>query len=113
MKLLTQDAVLACDHQAGIVSIIPTQPLVSINGRKVLVEPDTVARPIAGCPNAGPTIKPCTSTLPVTAGYSQLLRVNGRRICLDTVRGLTDGTPPGTVNYSVKLAGQQFVTATG
>lgn len=111
MQVLTQDAVVLCDHQGGVVSIVPSQILVSVDGRKVLVEPDPVAKPIAGCPNVGPTIKPCTSTLPVTAGYSTFIRIDGRRICLDTVRGLTDGMPPGTVNYSVKVPGQKLVSS--
>ena len=29
--------------------------------------------------------------------------------CLDSVRGLTDGTPPGTVHYQVRSPGQDWV----
>jgi hypothetical protein len=45
----------------------------------------------------------------VTAGYSDLIRINGKRVCLDTVTGLTDGTPPGLVKYKVNNAGQPSV----
>ena len=45
-------------------------------------------------------------------GYSDLLRVEGRRICLETVTGLTDGTPPGTVLYEVRDPGQDVVRQT-
>jgi hypothetical protein len=45
----------------------------------------------------------------VKAGYSDLLRIDGRRICLDSLNGLTDGTPPGTVMYKVNEPGQPFV----
>jgi hypothetical protein len=114
--LVTEDAAIACDHATGRVRIAPSQNLVRINGRRVLVEPDPVAWPIVGCSNTNPMIgiKPCTSTLAVADGYSALVRVGGRRVCLQTVTGLTDGTPPGTVNYSVtgdvvKLTGQDFV----
>jgi hypothetical protein len=110
MKILTENALLVCDHEAGRVSIAPTQNLVRINSRRVLVERDPESRSIAGCPNVGATIKPCLSTLPVRQGYSHLLRINGHRICLDTVRGLTDGTPPGTVDYHVRNPGQTLVT---
>ncbi len=110
MKILTQDAVLVCTHELGVVGIVPTQSLVTVNGRRVLVEPDPVARPIVGCPNIGPTIKPCTSTLVVQAGYSDLVRIDDRRVCLDPVTGLTDGTPPGTVKYKVRSAGQDLVS---
>jgi hypothetical protein len=109
MRLLTEDAVLVCAHELGVVGIAATQALVTVAGRRVLVERDPEARPVAGCPNVGPAIKPCTTTLPVRAGYSGLLRIGGRRVCLDTVTGLTDGTPPGTVQYRVRIPGQILV----
>jgi hypothetical protein len=109
MKILTTGADLRCDHRNGTVKIAASQSLVTINGQPVLVESDPVGRPISGCPNVGATIKPCTSTLAVREGYSDLLTINGRRVCLDTVTGLTDGTPPGMVPYKVINPGQGFV----
>jgi len=47
--------------------------------------------------------------LKVQAGYSDWIRVDGKRICLDTITGLTDGTPPGTVKYKVNEPGQPFI----
>lgn len=110
MKLLTEDALLTCDHILGKVAIAPTQTLVTVAGRRVLVENNPEGRSIGGCPNISAVIKPCTNTLPVQSGYSTLLRIDGRRICLDTVVGLTDGTPPGTVHYRVRSPGQEFVS---
>jgi hypothetical protein len=110
MRVLTEDAVLVCTHELGIVGVVATQGLVTVAGRRVLVERDPEGKPIGGCPNVGPAIKPCTATLPVRAGYSGLLRVGGRRVCLDTVTGLTDGTPPGTVQYKVRSPGQALVS---
>ena len=110
MRLLTQDAILVCKHELGIVGITPSQKLFTINGRKVLVEQDPQGKKIVGCPMYGPAVKPCSSTLAVQTGYSAWLRVEGRRICLDTVTGLTDGSPPGTVKYKVRRAGQDFVS---
>jgi hypothetical protein len=110
MLILTEDAVLVCKHELGKVGIKATQQIVTVNGRTVLVEKDPEERPISHCPNYGPTIKPCAKTLAVKAGYSDLLRIEGRRICLDTVTGLTDGTPPGIVKYEVRNAGQDFVS---
>jgi hypothetical protein len=110
MKWLTEDAVLVCKHELGIVHILlPMQALVTIEQRKVLVESDPENKPITGCPNIGATIKPCTKTLKVEVGYSGFLRIEGRRICLDTVTGLTDGTPPGIVKYTVRSPGQGLV----
>ena len=77
--------------------------------RKVLVEADPVGRSISLCPNTVP-FKPCTTTLVVQKGYSEFIRVDNRRLCLDTVTGYTDGTPPGVVMYVVRLAGQKFVS---
>jgi hypothetical protein len=109
MKLLNEDALLVCKHALGVVRNAPSQSLVRIRGRRVLVDCDPEGRPIVGCPNVGITIKPCTCTLKVQVGYSSLVRIGGRRVCLDSVSGLTDGTPPGTVLYEVKQPGQQLV----
>ena len=109
MRLLTENAVLVCAHELGVVAIRPSQNVVRIGGRRVLVERNPEQCAIAGCPNVGPSIKPCTSTLVVEAGYSNLLRIDGRRVCLDPVTGLTDGTPPGTVKYKVRSPGQRWV----
>jgi len=113
MRLLTEDAVLVCKHELGRVQVAASQHLVTINGRPLLVEADPEKKSIKGCPNTGATIKPCQLTLAVTGGYSDLLRVEGRRVCLDTVRGVTDGTPPGLVQYKVNTAGQDFVEEVG
>lgn len=109
MLILNEDAVLVCAHELGLVALAPTQDLVTVAGRRVLVRDNPEGRPIAGCPNLGATIKPCQKTLAVKEGYSALVFIEGRPICLDTVSGLTDGTPPGVVPYKVRSAGQEFV----
>ena len=109
MLVLTEDAGLFCKHGPGKVSIKATQALVTVAGRSVLVEPDPVGRRIAGCPSTVP-FKPCLTTLAVKKGYSEFIRVEDRRLCLDTVTGYTDGTPPGVVMYVVRDAGQTFVS---
>ena len=109
MKILNLAADLRCDHSNGVVKTTAAQSLVTIDGRPVLVEGDPVGRPIVGCPNAGAMIKPCTSSLAATGGYSDFLSIDGRRVCLDTVTGLTDGTPPGIVQYKVVSPGQNWV----
>ena len=110
MWVLTEDAVLACSHELGIARAVASQSLVTIAGRKVLVEADPENRPIAGCPNFGITIKPCQLTLRAVAGYSDLVRIDGRRVCLDPVTGPTDGTPPSVPIYKVKTPGQALVS---
>ena len=109
LKLLTEDALLVCLHELGHVEIAPSQTLVRIDTRLILVEKDPENRRIKGCPNIGAGIKPCLTTLPVRQGYSDWVRIDGKRVCLDTVTGLTDGTPPGIVEYKVRTPGQPFV----
>lgn len=113
MNVLTEDARLVCKHELGFVNIAGSQRLVTVEGRRVLVDDDPENRNIAGCPNVSAVIKPCQRTLKVQHGYSTLIFIQGRRTCLDTVRGLTDGTPPGTVQYKVRDPGQDFVTEEG
>ena len=109
MLVITEDAGVFCKHGPGKAANRPSQALVTIEGRKVLVEPDPVGCPIAGCPSVVP-FKPCLTTLAVQKGYSDFIRVENRRLCLDTVTGFTDGTPPGVVMYVVRFAGQKFVS---
>lgn len=108
--MLTEDAELVCDHVQGTVQVRVSQDWVTVEGRSVLVARNPERRPITGCPNAGPTIKPCQMTLNVEAGYSDLVHVEGRSVCMDTLTGRTDGTPPGTVDYSVRTPGQTLVS---
>ncbi len=110
MRLLTEDGLVTCAHLLGKVDLSAVQSWVTVEGRKLLVETDPEGRSISGCPNYGVAIKPCTRTLAVAEGYSTFLRIDGRRICLDSVQGLTDGTPPGTVLYQVRQPGQDLVT---
>jgi len=113
MLILTEDAVIVCppEHSLGRVQNVPSQNWVTIEGRRILVENDPEGRSIKGCLNNNPVlgIRPCLTTLKVTAGYSDLIKIDGRRVCLDTVTGLTDGTPPGLVKYKVNSAGQPYV----
>ncbi len=113
--LLTDKARLVCQHKTGALVIFATQTLVRIAGSYVLVggliKGDPEFQPILGCPNFGLTIKPCTMSLKVKTGYSSFIFINGRPACLDSVSGLTDGTPPGIVNYEVARPGQDFVRA--
>ena len=109
MFWLTIDAVIVCKHQLGRVATLATQHFVRIDGREVLIDPDPEQRPISGCPMYGPAIKPCTTTLVVQEGYSDWIRISGRTVCLDTITGYTDGTPPGVVKYIVNAPGQPWI----
>ncbi len=107
---LTEVAIVSCDHLAGVSPQRASASFVQIAGVPMLRFPDPVGRPIFGCPNVGPTIKPCTSTLMMQVGQSSFVTIEGQPVALDTTEGLTDGTPPGLVKYKVRHAGQAFVT---
>jgi hypothetical protein len=112
MRWLTEDATLVCDH-GGRIKIETSQNFVRIANRRVLIEPDPQGRSIGGCPNSNPTIgiRSCLHTLVVKEGYSTFVSIAGKPVCLDSVQGLTDGTPPGVVNYKVRDPGQTLVEA--
>ncbi|MDZ4763880.1 MAG: hypothetical protein SGI73_04955 [Chloroflexota bacterium] len=111
MKILTEDAFLACGHRVtSRVQNKPNQPWVTINGKKILVEPDPVGWKINNCPLAvSPSSKPCVATLKNNAGYSTFINVGGHPLCLDTIMGLSDGVPPA--DYLVVTPGQDWVNA--
>jgi hypothetical protein len=111
VRWLTEDAVIVCAHELGNVQIVTSQTLVTIGRRIVLVEPDPERRDLRGCPNLGVSIKPCQHTLGVKVGYSRFVRIGGQPVVLDHLAGLTDGTPPGLVEYTVRRPGQTVVAA--
>jgi hypothetical protein len=110
MRWVTVRASIKCGHD-GRVDNLPSQAWVTIDGAPVLVDHDPQGRKIAGCPNYGPTIKPCTKTLQVIEGYSDWLVIGGQGVVLSHLDGLTDGTVPGTVHYTVRDPGQAYVGA--
>jgi hypothetical protein len=112
MLWLTQDATLVCDH-GGRVGIAPTQTLVRIKDPTGAGEAQPAVAADLGLSErqSGHRHRPCLTTLVVKQGYSTFVTIGGRAVCLDTVTGLTDGSPPGTVNYRVVDPGQRLVAA--
>jgi hypothetical protein len=110
VKVVTLSAVVRCGHD-GRVQNLASQHWVRVGGSEVLVDDDPERRRIAGCPNIGPTMKPCTTTLAVGTGYSAWIRIGGAAVVLSNLDGLTDGTVPGTVHYTVRDPGQSLVGA--
>lgn len=110
MRWITLDSLIACDHD-GRVTNRASQGWLTVAGTPVLVDDDPVGRDIVACPNYGPTVKPCAKTLAVRVGYSDWLRVDGRRIVLSHLAGFTDGTPPNLVRHTVHDARQRLVGA--
>ncbi|MBM7488813.1 hypothetical protein JOD64_000035 [Micromonospora luteifusca] len=108
MRWIHRDSVITCDHD-GRVENRPSRQWVTVTGVPVLVDDDPEGRTIVACPNYGPTIKPCTTTLTVRVGYSDWVRVDGHRVVLSHLEGFTNGTPPGLVKHTVRDPRQQFL----
>src|SRR5262245_174364 len=98
MEWLTKRTAIKCAHD-GRVENVPSQHWVHVDGEDVLVDNDPEGRASRACPNFGPTIKPCAKTLRVNTGFSGFVKIDGNRLVLSNLDGLTDGTPPGTVHY--------------
>lgn len=110
MKILVLEGIVRCGHD-GSVQNVASQEWVRVDTSPVLVESDPQGRSISGCPNVSVNFKPCQNTLVVGIGYSIFVRIGGHAICLDSIQGFTDGTPPGLVRYDVRDPGQAYVAA--
>jgi hypothetical protein len=106
---LTERATLHCDHH-GKLENDPSQNVMTIDDDRVLVARDPEGRKIHLCPNTTPSTKACTNSLVVEVGYSTFVSVDGAPVCLASIKGHTDGTPPGLYYYTVKDPGQDYVS---
>ena len=106
--VVTSNATIVCSH-GGRVTLVPRQRTVLIADGVIMCEPDLVQAPIVGCTQA-PSVstKPCTLVVSTAPGSSSPnLIVAGRAAYVGTLRGVTDGVPPGTI--SVRDPGQTIV----
>lgn len=112
LKILTSKASLKCAH-GGSVDLKPSQRWVRVGGAPVLVDPDTVDRPIHACPMATPANPPCGKTVNANgaASFSALVKIDGRGVCLDTATGMTNWSKLAVVPYAVISSGQNLITA--
>lgn len=105
---LSLDALVVCTHELGKVSLPNSQDWVRVEQVALLVDDDPEGRAISGCPNLTVVTKPCTSTLKVNIGYSTLVRIDTKALCLDTLLGMTDGQG-GVYQYKVNDPGQTLL----
>ena len=112
MFFVTEDAKIICKHPVGIVENKPSQDWFTIARRRVLIEPDPENRTINGCANSGVGILPCKIATNVEiTGYSTFIRVDGKRVVLDTITAFTSGSPPRLFKWVVVDPAQPFVEA--
>lgn len=115
-KVLTNTSIVKCAHN-GKVKPTNTQSVLKVNGDDVLV--GSLEGNIPSIPNpnsctqqpipAPPPINiPCTVIVTQNpGGTSQVLKVNGVAVLIDTATGTTQGKPTNT--WSVKGAEQQVL----
>jgi hypothetical protein len=108
--IVTTNATIMCSH-GGQVTLIPKQAQTTIQGGSVLCEGDLSGAPIVGCLQPpSPGTKPCTMVVSTLPGSSApTVMVLGRPVLLETLSGLTDGVPPGSI--MVASPGQATVQA--
>lgn len=104
MKVLNLAAVLKCSH-GGTLQISPQSVKLRVAANEVLMEQHIISALIAGCPQSGSGITPCTAVTQITAGQATKLTINSQPVLLDTLAGITNGNPPGTL--VVVAPGQQ------
>ncbi|MGD9570307.1 MAG: hypothetical protein AB7V62_00300 [Thermoleophilia bacterium] len=108
--VVNSNAKIICAH-GGQVTLIPKQTTVQVGGAPVIRETDIMGAPIIGCAQP-PTVssKPCTTVVSVLPGGSApTVSAGGMPVHLQTLSGMTDGVPPGTV--MVVSPGQTTVQA--
>jgi hypothetical protein len=103
--ILTSAATLTCPH-GGVVQVSAPQSSVVIDGGAVLRTGDIEGARIVGCPSMSPAIKPCTVVVSVASGVSNRVFLDGRPVLLQSLKALTDGTPPGSAMLRVVSPGQ-------
>lgn len=108
--ILNSEGIVICPH-AGRVMLTSRQFQVLAGAGYAMCEDDIVNAPIVGC--AKPYAQgsaPCRRVVEVFPGStSVVVSVSGNGVCLETLKGLTDGIPPATV--SVAFPGQVVVEA--
>lgn len=102
---LTEASTVKCAH-AGSVQLSAGQSKLTVNGNKVLVDGDLTGASINTCSTPiTSSSSPCQSATPLPGGVAAKLKVDGKGVLLEDIKGLTDGVgaPP---NWSVESAGQ-------
>lgn len=109
--VITENSSVACSH-SGAVSLRAGQSKLTVNGGKVLVQGDLDGATISSScttvtdPNTS-TLKCATIALVNPGGVAEKLKVEGKGVLLESIKGKTSGTVGGTPqDWSVQSAGQ-------
>jgi hypothetical protein len=114
--VLTEKSSLVCANQ-GAVQLTATQSKLTVAGAKVLVTGDLASAPIRRCTtptvSGPPPSAPCMTITSAVGGVSAKLKVAGKGVLLEAIKGQTSGTVAGVLQtWSVQNAGQSKLRAT-
>ncbi|HSF49013.1 MAG TPA: hypothetical protein VLA73_11715 [Burkholderiales bacterium] len=113
-SVLTENSTLTCAH-AGSLQLVAGQTKLSVGGAKVLVEGDLNGAAVSACatvPDPNTSTLKCLNVASATGGVAGKLKVGGRGVLLEEIKGSTNGTVGGAPqNWSVQSAGQSKLKA--
>ena len=112
-RAVTERCVMRCSHAMGRARPVSSRPFLRFDGAAALVIQDFAPLAISWCPNVGPTVAPCRTSLPPATGASAFVFVGGRPLALEHARGATDGVPPGATTWSLRDPGQEAAHVSG
>ena len=94
---ITEQSTVECIHK-GTVKKVAGQSKLKVSGALVLVDGDLSGAGITLCQNVPPPAGrvACSTATPTPGGVSSRLKVNGKGVLLDTLKGLTNSSAPGT-----------------
>lgn len=95
LKYLSHASILKCSHGGTVQFVPPPSRSYYIKQRPILTEPDLLKAFIIGCPQVGPGLKPCTKVVRVMIGKAVDIRTDSEVPLLESLKALTDGSPPG------------------
>jgi hypothetical protein len=112
--VLTTGSSVSCDHPptggGALTLAVAATGVLKVEGRTVPSGTLAGATIASGCAQRGPNENPClTASTQSPGSMSQVLRVDGLPVLLETASGSTPGVPGNT--WSAKAAGQSVLKA--
>jgi hypothetical protein len=110
-SVMTTGGEVKCGHGPGKVTLGSGASKLQVNDKAVLLKNDVDAKKVSGCTTVTDTSKSLQQCgeASVATGTASKLTVGGAAVLLESLKGKTDGKPPGVLSAS---AGQSKLDAT-
>ena len=102
-NVLTITSIINCPHLPGKLAFTGVNHKLKVLGSPVLVKTDIMSATVQDCTNPTATPPPpqkCLVVASVSVGESSKLKVGSVPVMLDTLAGLTNGAPTGTLTVA-------------